>query len=469
MTEPAPNIPWHNIARHLEYEHANPANKDTTDLYLRGKAEQGHDLNAFVQDFEQAIEKASAAARAQYPATYAAPGLDEVVVSDQTMEKMLPILERINGLANERKGSFSVERIKILLGRPCSLMLEDGLSSPVVEDSLSIPVELRRMKNLLAPYEVNDCYDFEQVNGKAYDTTEIIKVLLLLNEMDTLFRICAHPDNDLISWWTVRNCYCVEFSDLGWDHICKNALKVYICLNVMRCCSGSWMSTEHNKQKDYRHTASYQKTLRETTRTTTVDSEIPCILHQDFFGIDDLHLTPVMPGEPDYLPSSDEIATARDVLYRTKLPAELQMMIIEYVEEGSQGRRRRLNIPCDPLHQANREELLRYLDECWRLLVNCDMMVTALGDQIPWRALVSHLIADLWIPVETPVDDDIGVQRVRRPVSDEWSTTSYIQRRYPRPPAPHQRPVPADLLTQDDFFLPCGRLALEEYSWYDFL
>lgn len=95
-----------------------------------------------------------------------------------------------------------------------------------------------------------------------------------------------------------------------------------------------------------------------------------------------------------YIPAKDDVARARALVCKAGMvPFELGMQILEaagYVPG------RRVPVPDDPLHEANAEELGKYLEECWRLLVRCDLLMKACGRSIDWYGEVVVCVKNLW-------------------------------------------------------------------------
>ena len=288
------------------------------------------------------------------------------------------------------------------------------------------------MRAFLVPYARSHCdyRSWEQNNGKAYDAVEIVKTLLMLGEMDTVFRICAHPDNDYLRWWRVVDCSsggACTCNARGWSSIVRAALKSYICLNMLYCYPELWNAASgRNDEKDYRHAMCYQKTLIDTCMDTwhspRGNSIMPFLPHQEFFGIANdgpwdrippwdsakalgyrwdpkpgllgiemfLHLK----GEATQLLTATDVSGVLTILRSKGLPDELSLRILKLAEY--RPRRRDVGVPRDPLHPQNYEELRKYLTYCWVLLLRCDMLATEFGDIIPWKRLIGTCIVELW-------------------------------------------------------------------------
>ena len=148
--------------------------------------------------------------------------------------------------------------------------------------------------------------------------------------------------------------------------------------------------------RNYRDTRIYQHMLRRCTASGSI-SDVAGHSHREFFGIAKGQFNrrptfqePVMAehGEVAYglVPISSLLVSegpvghltlphdVRDVqlaLQVLGLPMELVLHVMRLADYYPQ---RKLNVPHDPLHPGNREELEEHLDYCWDLLVHCDMV-----------------------------------------------------------------------------------------------
>lgn len=128
--------------------------------------------------------------------------------------------------------------------------------------------------------------------------------------------------------------------------------------------------------------------------------------HRLFFGISRHHLA--KHRRPGALPINQfldltksaidkpivtEAFLVREILISKGLPVELAVRVLRFMDY--QGKRR-LTTPNDPFHPSNKEELVKYLEYCWKLMICCEVMANALGQHIDWRGMVSHRIVDLW-------------------------------------------------------------------------
>lgn len=92
-------------------------------------------------------------------------------------------------------------------------------------------------------------------------------------------------------------------------------------------------------------------------------------------------------------PAPSDVPQVQQILCSKGLPVELVLDIMELAEYAPRGR---LQVPHDPFHLHNRDELAKYLKFCWEVLVRCDMMAGALGMVMPWRELVSETLVQLF-------------------------------------------------------------------------
>lgn len=94
---------------------------------------------------------------------------------------------------------------------------------------------------------------------------------------------------------------------------------------------------------------------------------------------------------PIYLPHPSDIPRVQQMLFQKRLPSEL---VLDIMAKADYTPKRRLTVSNNPLHPDNRDELVQYLDECWQLLVQCEMMAMALNDALsPGRQHVPETLA----------------------------------------------------------------------------
>lgn len=115
--------------------------------------------------------------------------------------------------------------------------------------------------------------------------------------------------------------------------------------------------------------------------------------------------------------SAVDVARVEAYLRAKRLPQELVLQITACTEYDRP--RSRLPVPHDPLHRRNRRQLRRHLDDCWRILVRCNMLALELGIRIDWEYQV---VAALDRMVSSPV----GMKLYKREPHESgefWQTT----------------------------------------------
>lgn len=204
------------------------------------------------------------------------------------------------------------------------------------------------------------------------------------------------------------------------------ALRAYICLNVARNfpeTRGPSLPAAVAEERDYRRAKFYQYTIRQCTLSGGT-SEAATYPHRVFFGIergqfDKMAMPRDQPDSPfdavipykcplglmpideflareelvGYQPHASDIPAVLRMLCHKGLPAEVAMEIMGLADYVPKRMLRRAH---DPLHEDNSAELARYLDECWRTLICCEMMGKALGMDIDWKEMVTNCIVELW-------------------------------------------------------------------------
>ncbi|KAH8666909.1 hypothetical protein BX600DRAFT_511797 [Xylariales sp. PMI_506] len=415
MAHQAHNIPWNVFASNFRYVYAWAKHQDVTHLYPRYQPNQGKELSYFVEAFTRTIEEHAVTERRKYPDQYEAASPETVVLSDATVRLITPTVQRFRQDRGMRKG-WTRKVDPALSTRPCAHEPGADCACPVQSGD-------RRMATFLHRWVQNDCYRFFERNEAAFLGVELVKSLLVYGELDTVLRICAHPDVDYLEWWSQGQCYDSPYN-LGWNLVCMKALKAYLGLNVLYCFPELWdEKSGRAPEKDYLCTSIYQRILRECTWTTG-DSDIAAYPHQQFFGIAERQfreypkfqneakyayvdgrrgeypygVAPMsefleLEATAPYLAHSSDVGAVRQMLFQFNLPAELVTSIMELADYTP---RRRLRVAHDPLHPENREELGEYLTYSWKLMIRCDLMAKALGDKIPWDRLVSRCIIDLF-------------------------------------------------------------------------
>lgn len=97
----------------------------------------------------------------------------------------------------------------------------------------------------------------------------------------------------------------------------------------------------------------------------------------------------------EFMPSMSNVGTVQTLLLRY-LPIELALLIMEM---AGYKPKRALTIPHDPLNPSNRKALDDYLEQCWQILVRCEMLAQETDHRIAdagWPGPICHTIARLW-------------------------------------------------------------------------
>jgi hypothetical protein len=239
---------------------------------------------------------------------------------------------------------------------------------------------------------------------------ELIKILLLYNELEPLFLLTAHPamrldppKAGLPAWWSFP--FDGLFEEEGWAEVMRCALMSYICLNM----SYLFPRSSDPSIPDYRATSAYQKMLIRCTAQRSFDSHT--IPHREFFGVERGRFyglywnNRVEHGRTSlssltrpeyanvYCPTAEDVEVVQGYLAKKGLPLELRIEILSLADYKM---KRRLIVPDDPLHPKNSLELRKYLNYCWHLLIRVNLIAEALGTRIAWNAEITQCIWDLY-------------------------------------------------------------------------
>lgn len=215
----------------------------------------------------------------------------------------------------------------------------------------------------------------------------------------------------------------------------SRALHAYIILNVLYCLPELWEPKANTPvQQEYRNLGAYQGMLQSCLSSDPL-TKVPSQLHADFYSIRDgdfggmyglsedkrmeeearegpaektcscdgakgkqaralpydgcqRAMTTIgkfmninCKSEVIVPPPSGTVGLARLALEAKGLPLELVENILQFA--GFIGTKNyRLRIPHHPMHPANRDKLVEYLDNCWKLVIRTAM---ALGRSSIWK------------------------------------------------------------------------------------
>lgn len=425
-SQQVPSIPWSLIVNNLEWRQSGLCKDKATDFHWTNKSNQARDIKRFVECFTSRIHEY---ARCEYEEreTYAVPEEDEIVLSDDICKRIISTVRRWRLDLDQYDYPYD-ETSKIII---CPHEYDEGSGDKPCKCAL--PRRERKMKAFLRPRTNNDCWEFYSKNEFSFFNLEIFKILLMHGEMDILLRIYSHPEQKLSAWWGAMACYC-EGPDLGWEHVCKFALKAYLLLNIIQCFPQTWPKNQTSHQ-DYRDTEAYQATVHSLTKTGW-NSEIARYPHRQFFGIVDgqfnvfwkhskqnaakldslygghyplglICYENLLKFEKDvgYVPSTSDIIETRRALQRKGLPLELADGIMDMAKYDKTIRQ--LAVAHDPFDPTNKNELNEHIQYCWNLLIRCELVSRVIRMDLKWEELVFNALTEIFscdcgLPVTGP-------------------------------------------------------------------
>jgi hypothetical protein len=236
----------------------------------------------------------------------------------------------------------------------------------------------------------------------------------------------------------------------------------YICLNVFYLkpekydpafCKTHNMKTKpqplspEEEEIDYRRTSAYRKMLYRCTGERDFDTY--AYPHREFFGVSHGMYRNCWPYDEclfgltslarmrywlkyggeyfraqsdilTYAPARVDIPIVITYLGQKGLPAELSLRVLELMENVPH---RRLVVADDPLHVENREELRRYLNYCWQLLVRSDLLANSCRMHINWVNEVSQCLWGVKYPkmmerewLDWGEEDDVDIDGECKPI-----------------------------------------------------
>ncbi|KAH7208783.1 hypothetical protein DER44DRAFT_808881 [Fusarium oxysporum] len=114
-----------------------------------------------------------------------------------------------------------------------------------------------------------------------------------------------------------------------------------------------------------------------------------------------------------FQPLPSDIKHVRWILCQQGLPVELSDCILEHADYTPRGR---LPVPGKPLHPQCTDELGRYLEHCWQLIVRCYMLGHELRDKMDIEAFVREEVKDFVYELFKCECDDGGIATVFSPL-----------------------------------------------------
>ncbi|KAL0944382.1 uncharacterized protein CTRU02_202269 [Colletotrichum truncatum] len=390
----AHNIPWNILSSNFKYSYCQRGHEGRTNLYPLFKERQGKELHYFIEAFRKNLASHADVELRKYEDTAAVLEPEDILITDDVMKRIRSTVHHCD------KAVYYFEEFS---------------EKPGV-----IPPRYRKAGAFLHPSEELGW----QGKAVAY-SLELFKLLILYGEMGPLQHICQHPHANWVDAWEKHRDAYGDQNECGWGHVATMALEAYLTLNLLLCFPQLWdEDSGRDGKSDYRNTKCYQRMLRECTMRKLA-SNIAALPHRQFFGITEgqfdqygsskhggkysymleangrreypygvmpIHDFLELESRPAYQPNIPDVLHVRWCLCELGLPTEIA---IEIMDAAGYVPTRRLEEPHDPLHPSNREELRKYLDYCWNILVRCEVMSRWLGDKIPWDIIVSRTLIEL--------------------------------------------------------------------------
>ncbi|PNP82286.1 hypothetical protein FNYG_04475 [Fusarium nygamai] len=253
-------LPWEDLASVFQLKHTNTCQHGAYNLHVLAQPDSKTKLANFLDAFMRSVGEEFIRQRKQYPQKYCVPNEDEVIISDAVAANITPTVRRWHPekySPNEDEHSKSFQQ-------PClkGLCIHTNESDTC---GCALPFRERKMAAFRRDKIENDCYEFEKYNEEAYRNLDVVKTLMLHGEMDAVLRSCAYEGSRLSDWWQETECDCMPLV-LGWDRICKYAIKMFIILNLLHFFPESW-DKDGVPVDDYRNIKAYQLAIRSCTKT----------------------------------------------------------------------------------------------------------------------------------------------------------------------------------------------------------
>jgi hypothetical protein len=177
-------IPWHLLVSNLRWSDGKSSECacKSTNLHPRARAEEGVELTQFVQAFVKALNAAVKHERAKYP-RYDAPDPSDVLLDERIIQKINPDVIQWRNTRHAIDAEF--------------------------DKHPPIPQEMKLASAFFHPRKANDCYQFEEENGKGFFNLEIAKLLIIHGELEPVLRACTRKEFDFKSWEQVAQCGCM--------------------------------------------------------------------------------------------------------------------------------------------------------------------------------------------------------------------------------------------------------------------
>ncbi|KAF4950727.1 hypothetical protein FGADI_8001 [Fusarium gaditjirri] len=430
-------LPWEAFASVFELNHANACQHGAYNLHVLAHPASKAKLSNFLDTFMRSVAEDVIHERKQYPQKYCVPSEDEVIISDEVAAKITPTVRRWHPEKHSPDKDEHFETFQ----QPCL----EGLCIHTNEYDTcgcALPFRERKMAAFQRDKIENDCWEFEKYNEEAYRNLEVVKTLILHGEMDAVLQSCAYEGSRLPDWWEEFQCECMP-PVLGWNRICKYAIKMYIILNILHCFTESWdkdgyffgiekgqfgWNPEPFDIPRWKHFMRLEEDgfcpwfydddnvddgvgLKADDNSTQCSAQNPeydydyalkfypygLISYEEFLNFE-------IPVGHQINPS--DVTHVRWVLCQKGLPVEISDCILEYADYTPRGS---LPLSGKPLHPQCKQELDRYLDYCWQLIVRCYMLGYELKDKMDIESLLlAEIKNSLSFDWEAPDDSKVA-------------------------------------------------------------
>ncbi|KAG5757109.1 hypothetical protein H9Q69_000791 [Fusarium xylarioides] len=427
MPHNSDRIPWEALASVFELRRTNPCQHGAYNLHTRIQPDSKTKLANFVQVFMQIVAEDSAQKRKQYPEKYEVSGENEVIISDEAATKIESTVWRWHPEEYWPDDEDDLDIFKQpTAGKLCPHIEESGRCGCV------LPFTERKMSAFQRQQVPNGCYGFDTCNLESFRNLEVVKTLILHGEMDPILRSCAQQGSHLAKWWKHQECQCMPATDdngspiddyrktkayqqavrLSTESGHKSDIAAYPHRDLLgieedqfRCFPypfdvSRWKHVMRFDQQGFERYQKFDESDDDPEAESSGESEEedPEEVRNRFYELE-FYPFGLMSYE-DFLnfekpigfqPLPSDIKHVRWVLCQQGLPVELSDCILEYADYTPQGN---LPVPGKPLHPQCRDELNRYLEYCWQLIVRCYMLGHELRDKMDIETLVGEEVKD---------------------------------------------------------------------------
>ncbi|KAJ5100167.1 hypothetical protein N7532_007168 [Penicillium argentinense] len=411
MAHQAHSLPWHTLAANFDQRRGG---KHKYFLAPLNKPHQGKQITHFTVAFARALTEFSATERRKHsPAINVRTSIedDDEVVSEIAIQRLNDLFYQVRDETRTAKRcNVAPDEPPFPLPQLSTQSYSTGWAGKVIRTKEEIAAheeELQKRRN--APRSAR-CW--KNVHWRQ-DATDVLTMLLMLGEMESLFKIARYAPETVKEMWSWY-----DYQDLcGLKQLMERTVDFYIGMNVLYCKPewyaegenawqsyfdeemvrmtyperdldryriglitgpnspftttelppAEWVPIKFIRRKDYRSTPIYASMLSERRNCHSLGPNCPLtpgyawsIPHWRFFGYDAISYGawPLYTGSP----------------------------------------------LADPLKNGGGQGLRNYLKICWEILVRLDIFMAELGVRIDWQQVASGSIAD-WYYCE-PIDHD---------------------------------------------------------------